>query len=60
MGREWDIPGETPQVWHHGSENLIQIFLMDSSNHLKYKFILAKLLFYEFLKFGAQILAAGV
>jgi hypothetical protein len=24
------IPGETTQGWHHGSENLIQIFLMDS------------------------------
>jgi hypothetical protein len=38
-----DIPGESTQGWHHGSENLNQIFLMDSSIHLKYRFILAKL-----------------
>jgi hypothetical protein len=38
-----EVPGETTHRWHHGSENLIQIFLMDSSINLKYRFILAKL-----------------
>jgi hypothetical protein len=39
--------------FHHGSENLNQIFLMDSPINLKYRFILAKL-----LKMKTQIFAA--
>jgi hypothetical protein len=31
----WDIPGETTQGWHHGSESLNQIFSTDSPIKLK-------------------------
>ena len=34
----WDIPGETTQGWHHGSENLRQIFFTDCSVNLKQRF----------------------
>jgi hypothetical protein len=32
-----DIPGETTQGWHHGSENLTQFFSTDSPIKLKKK-----------------------
>ena len=38
-----DIPGETNQGWHHGSENLNQTFSIDSSINLKYRFRTTKL-----------------